>query len=73
MAIEKFPFDMPIAVRSPMAHVHEGRLYVFGGCRGYRDHIDTVQVFDIKAQQWEVSDLRLRKARSCFMLSSVGA
>ena len=40
----QFPHQFPIAVRSPMAYMHheQNKLYLFGGCRGYRDHINEV-------------------------------
>lgn len=39
-----FPHHFPIAVRSPMAYMHHesNKLYLFGGCKGYRDHISHV-------------------------------
>jgi len=40
--VEPFPMPFPLAVRSPMAHCDGSRLYLFGGCRGYRDHIASI-------------------------------
>jgi hypothetical protein len=44
LRVEKFSNDFPIPVRSPMSFIDELRqkLYIIGGCRGYRDHIDDV-------------------------------
>lgn len=35
-----------IPVRGPTAHVYQNTLYIFGGCRGYRDHLNSIQLYD---------------------------
>ena len=73
--MEKFPNDCLIPVRSSMAYLFEAkeRLYLFGGCRDYRDHIKDVQVYDFKKQTWELAAFKLIKNRSCFMMSNIGS
>jgi hypothetical protein len=65
-----FPLNFPIAVRSPMAYMHyeSNKLYLFGGCKGYREHLSDVQTFDFTTQSWSIAPFKLHKERSCFML-----
>ncbi len=44
--VGEFQNDFPLAVRSPMAFHDSSKLFIFGGCRGYRDHIAQVQIYD---------------------------
>jgi hypothetical protein len=43
-----FPQSCHIPVRSPMCYFDQSKqeIYVFGGCRGPKDHIDDVQVYN---------------------------
>jgi N-acetylneuraminic acid mutarotase len=47
-------------------------LYIFGGCRGPKDHIEDIQVYDFTTSAWSLAPLKLNKGRSCFMLSTFG-
>ena len=44
IGVESFNKEFPIAVRSPMAYMDEQKqkLYLFGGCRGSKDHISDI-------------------------------
>ena len=48
------------------------KLYLFGGCKDYRDHISDVQIYDLKEESWLIAPFKLNKERSCFMLSKIG-
>lgn len=61
LKMSEFPHPFPIAVRSPMAYMHheQMKLYVFGGCKGYRDHISDIQVFDFENKTWTIAPYKL--------------
>lgn len=63
-----------IPVRSPTVHrLDTDELMVIGGCRGKRDHIADVQVYDHAQSAWHLHQtLRLNHARSCHMSAIVG-
>lgn len=63
--------QMLIPVRGSMAHFYNSKLYLFGGCKGPKDHISDVQIYDIISKQWHLAPYKLIKERSCFMMTSV--
>eukprot|EP00347_Sterkiella_histriomuscorum_P001745 403370852 len=67
------PSQMIYPVRSPMATVYNHLLYVIGGCRGPKDHLNDIQIYNIEQNSWSLADFKLQKERSCFMLSRIGS
>ncbi|CDW79805.1 kelch-like protein 12-like [Stylonychia lemnae] len=60
-----------LPVRGPMAHIYNNKIYLFGGCTGPKQHIDTIQIYDLLLNQWSIAPFKMINGRSCFMLSNI--
>ncbi|CEF69444.1 Kelch-type beta propeller domain-containing protein [Strongyloides ratti] len=60
---ESSPFIIPR--RGGQFHKIEDNLYVFGGCEGYRKHLDSIEIY--KNNEWNIlNDTKLPNKNSCF-------
>ena len=66
--VELLEQRLKVPARGPTAHLIKEKLWVIGGCKAPKEHLDAVQIVDLKDGTTKIHEsLKLVKERSCHM------